>query len=89
MTNVALAPSEQAEHPVAQFEAHLTIGARSIPLTFEVYGEWQRGFPGSRETPAEPKYLDVRRVLCNGHDVLDWMNDDSFSEFFYSEVYGR
>lgn len=83
------AEAAQAEAPIASFDATLTIGGRSAQLTFDVYGTWSRGFPGAREMPAEPKYLDVRRVLCNERDVSDWLNDDAFAELFWDAVYRR
>ena len=84
-----LSASEFVEAPVADFEAFLTVGARSVPICFEVYGSWIWGFPGTRETPAEPKYLDVRKVTANGRDVTNLLSDELFAEWFYTEVYGR
>ena len=77
------------EHPAISFDATLTVGARSVGITFDVFGQWERGFPGTREMPAEPKRFDVRRVFANDHDCTSWLNDDSFAEWFFQEIYGR
>jgi len=81
--------STVTELPVTSFDARLVVGAREVGVTIDVYGRWQRGYPGSRETPAEPKSLDVRRVLLNDHDITDWLSDDNFAEWFFGEVYAR
>jgi hypothetical protein len=84
-----LSPAEQQDIPVVSFDADITIGCRSTRMTIDVYGEWMRGFPGTREMPAEPKYIDIRKVLCNDHDITDWLQDDNFAEWFWGEVYQR
>lgn len=86
-----LAPSEAAlaEAPIASFDATLTIGANSTQLTFDIYGTKHRSFPGNRETPYEPSYIDVRRVLCNERDATDLLNSEAFAKLFYDALYQR
>lgn len=77
------------EVPALSFDAELRIGRKTTQVTFDVYGQWLRGFPGSRETPAEPKSFDPRLVLMNDEDVTAWMSSDWFSELIFDEIYRR
>ena len=48
--------------PAAELDASLMVGKEEIALTLNIYGERVRGFPGSRETPAERKFFDISDV---------------------------
>jgi hypothetical protein len=74
---------------VAEFDATLKLGPNEIGLTIEVFGTWERSFRGSRETPYEPRYCDIRKVLVNSRDCTDWLSDDNFSKLIYDELYTR
>lgn len=74
---------------IAEFDGFMKLGGHEVGVTFEVYGHRRPSFGGSRETPAEPSYIDVYRVLANGRDVTDFLNDDGFAKAFYAELYQR
>jgi hypothetical protein len=74
---------------IAEFDGFLKLGSHDVGITFEVYGIRRPGYPGSRETPAEPSYVDVFRVMANGRDVTDMLQDDGFAKAFFGELYAR
>lgn len=86
-----LAPAEAAyiERPAAEFDITLKVGTKSLTLPVQVFGAWHRGFPGSRETPPEPRYCDVRRVTMDDIDISDWLSIDPLAELIYGELYNR
>jgi hypothetical protein len=78
-----------AVQPITDFDVTFNLGGHEVGMTFEVYGTWMRGFPGSRETPREPCTIDLHRVMCNGVDVTHWVGEDWFSTAFWDAVYER
>jgi hypothetical protein len=74
---------------ITEFDAFMKMGGHEVGITFAVYGHRKPAFSGSRETPPEPSYIDVYRVLANGRDVTDFLNDDGFAKAFYDELYQR
>lgn len=87
MTTTATQP--QIEQPVCEFDITIKVGTKSIVLPVHVFGTWHRGFPGSRETPPEPRYCDVRRVTMDDIDITSWLEIDPLAELIYAELYQR
>ncbi len=79
----------KASCPEFEFDIGLKIGSQEVGATVCAWGEWTPAFPGSRETPAEPRSFMVDLVELNGQDITDWLNDDWFSGPFYDQIYRR
>ncbi len=55
----------KAQVPEFEFDITMKIGPREVGATICAWGEWTKAFPGSRETPAEPRSFMVDLVELN------------------------
>lgn len=62
---------------LAEIPARLQINGRDVEITLQVHG---RRYPG---------FIDVYRVLANGRDATDLLNDEGFASVFYDALYQR
>lgn len=76
-------PLAQAERVVAPrgdyidtVEATLTLGRRTFDVGLDLHGAYCRGFPATRETPAEGGGYAIDRVLWRDRDVTACIGDE-------------
>ena len=74
--------------PVGELDATLTIGDLKLTFNLEVYGRLQPHFPGDREQPDEPEFIEIDRVILSGgpdskcdiYDALSWSDLQNISD---------
>ena len=85
---------KQIERPVGELDATLTYGNHKIEGTLEVYGRLQPHFPGDREQPDEPEFIEIDRVILSSgpdskvdiYDALSWSDLQNISDAIMEEL---
>lgn len=58
------------------FECAITAHGRTFDIGLDLFGGYVRGFPGSRETPAERGGYVIDRVMLRDRDVTSALPDE-------------
>lgn len=75
-----LAPLERAIAPPKDYldtvECCIKVGKREFDIGLDIYGGYIRGFPATRDTPAEHGGYVIDRVMLRDRDVTSALPDE-------------